>query len=166
MRWDMEHGEVYVKTSRTQGQDRLNSTAAPPKEFKESLEEILSYMVFAQIQMCTSFFHEMRHACACVRPRVQVSIHRAVSVAPLAEKYRVFAASECSMCHGRVRGLHAANYAFTPLAMEAFYGCVRLRHMFRHPLARTAIIFGSTRSIAEFCLFTKIPHVARWCTST
>ena len=99
-----------LRSSRTQGQDQLNSTAAPPKEFKESLEEILSYMVFAQIQMCTSFFHEMRHACACVRPRVHVSIHRAVSVAPLAESYLVFAASECFMCHGEVRRFHAVNY--------------------------------------------------------
>ena len=105
----MEHGEVYVKTSRTQGQDRLDSAADAPKEFKESLEEILSSMVFAQIQTCTSF-HEMGHACACVRARVHVSIHRAVSVAPLAESYLVFAASECCMCHGEVRGFHAVNH--------------------------------------------------------
>ena len=40
-------------------------------EFKESFEEILSSMVFAQIQTCTSF-HGMAHACACVRSRVRV----------------------------------------------------------------------------------------------
>ena len=106
MRWEKEYGELYVKTSRTQGQDRLNSAAAPPKEFKENLEEILSSMVFAQIQTCTSF-HEMGHACACVRPRVHVSRHRAVSVALLAESYLVFAASECCMCHGEDRRFHA-----------------------------------------------------------
>ena len=50
--------------------------------------------------------------------------------------------------------------------MKPCSGCVRLRHMFRHLLARTAITFGSTRSIAECCLFTKVPYVARWCTST
>ena len=81
----------------------------PPKEFKESLEEILSSMVFSQIQTC-NFFHEMGNACACVRPRVHVSIHRAVSVAPLAESFLVFAASECCMCHGEVRGFHAVNH--------------------------------------------------------
>ena len=47
------------------------------------------YVVFAQIQTYTSF-HEMGHACAYVRPRVHVSIHRAVSIAPLAESYLVF----------------------------------------------------------------------------
>ena len=79
-------------------------TWLPQKECKESLEEIVSSMVFAQIQTCISF-HEMGHACACVHSRVHVYTHRAVSVAPLAESYLVFAASECCMCHGEVRGI-------------------------------------------------------------
>ena len=97
----MEHGEVYVKISRTHGQDRLNSAAALPKDFKESLEQVRSYMVFAQIQMCTSF-HEIGCVCACVRAWVYVSIHRAVSIALLAHICLVLAASKCCICHREV----------------------------------------------------------------
>ena len=96
MRREMEYGELYVKTSRTQGQDRLNSAVAPPKEFKESLEEILNSLLSTEIHTC-NFFHEMGNTCACVRPRVHVFIHRAVSIAPLAESCLVFVACECCM---------------------------------------------------------------------
>ena len=39
------------------------------------------------------------HIYAIIHPRVHVSIHRAVSIAPLAESYLVFAVSECSTYH-------------------------------------------------------------------
>ena len=87
--WEIEHGELYVKTSRTLGQDRLNSAVPTSKDFKESFEEILTSMVFAQIHTCTSF-HELGYACACVHPCVCVSINEAVSVAPLAERRIVY----------------------------------------------------------------------------
>ena len=61
-------------------------SSCTPYRVQRNFEEILSSMVFAQIQTCTSF-HGMAHACACVRSRVRVSTHRAVSVAPLAESY-------------------------------------------------------------------------------
>ena len=103
MRWGKWSMDSYTSRPVARwAKNRLNSAAAPHIEFKESLEEILSFMVFAQIQTCISF-HEVGHACACGRSRVHVSTHRAVSVAPLAESYLVFSATECCMCHGEVR---------------------------------------------------------------
>ena len=99
MRWGKWSMDSYTSRPVARwAKNRLNSAAAPHIEFKESLEEILSFMVFAQIQTCISF-HEVGHACACGRSRVHVSTHRAVSVAPLAESYLVLAveSAACAM---------------------------------------------------------------------
>ena len=70
MRWGKWSMDSYTSRPVARwAKNRLNSAAAPHIEFKESLEEILSFMVFAQIQTCISF-HEMGHACARVRSRV------------------------------------------------------------------------------------------------
>ena len=113
MRWEMEHGEV-------------NSAAARPKGIKASLEQIRSSMVFAPIQTCTSL-HEMGHTCVCVRARVHVSIHRAVSVAPLAESYLVFAASKCCMCHREVRRFYAQSSQRSTMSFSVLWVLLRLR---------------------------------------